>query len=387
MSKADGKSSGGPKNPSNLHELSEGLKPDSLIVAAGRPERTPDASVNPSISLTSTYVAPNGIGYGRSGNETWTALESAISGLEGGKTLLFSSGLASIAAVFALLPAKSTIVASRNGYTGTMYWLKRLESERICEVRYVNIADTDEVLAALKGANFLWLESPTNPALEVADLPKIIPAAKALGLRVGVDNTFATGLIQQPLSMGADISMNSVTKYIAGHSDLIMGSLSMNDADLFARLELERKQGGAIPGSMEVWLALRGLRTLDVRLERAQKNALELATRLSKHPAVQSVRYPGLPSDPHHARAASFMKGFGAIISFEVKAGAAEAERVCGASKLIVHATSLGGVETLWERRHRWQGESEHISESLIRLSVGIENVEDLWVDIEQALL
>jgi cystathionine gamma-synthase len=186
--------------------------------------------------------------------------------------------------------------------------------------------------------------------------------------------------------MGADISMNSVTKYIAGHSDLIMGSLSMNDAELFARLELERKQGGAIPGSMEVWLALRGLRTLDVRLERAQKNALELATRLSKHPAVQSVRYPGLPSDPHHARAASFMKGFGSIISFEVKAGAAEAERVCGASKLIVHATSLGGVETLWERRHRWQGESEHIPESLIRLSVGIENVEDLWVDIEQAL-
>lgn len=370
----------------SLHKLAHGLHPDSLIVAAGRPERTPDASVNPSISLTSTYVAPNGIGYGRSGNETWTALESAISALEGGKTLLFSSGLASIAAVFALLPTRSIIVASRNGYTGTMYWLKRLETERNCEVRYVNIAETDEVLAALKGANFLWLESPTNPALEVADLPKIIPAAKALGLGVGVDNTFATGLIQQPLAMGADISMNSVTKYIAGHSDLIMGSLSTHDSALFSRLELERKQGGAIPGSMEVWLALRGLRTLDVRLERAQKNALELATRLSKHPAVQAVRYPGLATDPHHARAASFMKGFGAIISFEVKAGAAEAERVCGASKLIVHATSLGGVETLWERRHRWQGESIHISESLIRLSVGIENVEDLWADIEQAL-
>jgi cystathionine gamma-synthase len=370
----------------SLHELPDDLRPDSLLVSAGRPERTPGASVNPSISLTSTYVAPNGIGYGRSGNETWTALESAISALEGGKTLLFSSGLASIAAVFALLPTRSIIVASRNGYTGTMYWLNRLETERNCEVRYVNIADTDEVLAAIKGANFLWLESPTNPALEVADLPKIIPAAKALGLGVGVDNTFATGLIQQPLAMGADISMNSVTKYIAGHSDLIMGSLSTHDSALFARLELERKQGGAIPGSMEVWLALRGLRTLDVRLERAQKNALELANRLSRHPAVQSVRYPGLATDPHHARAASFMKGFGAIISFEVKAGVAEADRVCGASKLIVHATSLGGVETLWERRHRWQGESTHISESLIRLSVGIENIEDLWADIEQAL-
>jgi cystathionine gamma-synthase len=374
----------------SLHELPDDLRPDSLIVAAGRPERTDAAAVNAPISFTSTYIASpdaqTSLGYGRSGNETWTALESAISGLEGGRTLLFSSGMAAIAAVFALLPSRSVIVASRNGYTGTMYRLQHMESQRECEIRYVDIADTDQVLAALKGANFLWLESPTNPALEVADLPKIIPAAKALGLGVGVDNTFSTGLIQQPLVMGADISMNSVTKFMAGHSDLILGSLSMNDTALFSRLTLERKQSGAIPGAMEAWLALRGLRTLDVRLERAQKNALELATRLSKHSAVEAVRYPGLPNDPHHATAASFMKGFGAVISFEVKGGAAKADLVCNSSKLISHATSLGGVETLWERRHRWQGESTHISESLIRLSVGIENVEDLWADIEQAL-
>lgn len=362
------------------------LHPDSLIVTAGRPEPTPGSSVNTSVSFTSTYIAPTGIGYGRSGNETWSALEDAISAIEGGSTLIFSSGMAAISAVFALLPHHSIIVASRNGYTGTMYLLQKLESDNNCEIRYVDISNTDEVLAALHGANFLWMESPTNPALEVADLPKIIPAAKALGLGVGVDNTFATALNQQPLAIGADISMNSVTKFIAGHSDLIMGSLSMNDEALLSRLTMQRKQGGAIPGAMEVYLALRGIRTLDVRLERAQKNALELATRLSTHPAVEAVRYPGLPTDPHHQRAASFMRGFGAIISFEVKAGADAADRVCTASKVIAHATSLGGVETLWERRHRWEGESEHIAKSLIRLSVGIENVEDLWADIDQAL-
>jgi cystathionine gamma-synthase len=362
------------------------LRPDSWIVAAGRPDRTADASLNAPISFTSTYVAPNVIGYGRSGNETWSALESAISGLEGGQTLLFSSGLASIAAVFALLPDHSIIVAPRNCYTGTMYWLKRLESERQCTVRYVDVADTADILEALRGANFLWMESPTNPALEVADLPVIIAAAKKLGVGVGVDNTFATGLLQQPLAMGADISMNSVTKFLSGHSDLIMGSLSINDEALFNRLATERKQGGAIPGAMEVWLALRGLRTLDVRLERAQKNALELARRLQEHPNVESVRYPGLPSDPFHKVAASFMKGFGAIVSFEVKGGSQAADKACNSSELIAHATSLGGVETLWERRHRWEGESVHIPENLIRLAVGIENVEDLWADIDQAL-
>ena len=366
--------------------IEQNLHLDSLVVAAGRPHRQSDASVNAPVSFTSTYVAPGAVGYGRSGNETWSALEEAISALEGGKTLLFSSGMASINAVFSLLPHRSIIVASRNGYTGTMYLLKKLEAENQCEIRFVDIANTQEVLAALPGANFLWIESPTNPALEVADLPTIIPAAKAIGLGVGVDNTFATGMLQQPLGMGADISMNSVTKFIAGHSDLIMGSLSMHDDALFARLTMQRKQGGAIPGAMEVWLALRGIRTLDVRLERAQKNALELAKRLSSHPAVSAVRYPGLPTDPHHERAASFMKGFGAVISFEVTAGPEAAERVCAASRLITHATSLGGVETLWERRHRWEGESEHISKSLIRLSVGIENVEDLWNDIESAL-
>jgi cystathionine gamma-synthase len=232
----------------------------------------------------------------------------------------------------------------------------------------------------------LWVESPTNPALEVADLPLIIQAAKQAQLIVAVDNTFSTALIQKPIELGADISMNSVTKFLAGHSDVLIGSLSISDPVIFNKVTDARKFGGAIPGPFEAWLALRGIRTLSVRLERAQLNALELATRLQSHPAVERVRYPGLPTDPHHARAAKFMKGFGAVISIEVKGGATAADKACESSKLISYGTSLGGVESLWERRHRWGSESPTIPINLVRISVGLENIEDLWRDIEEAL-
>ena len=180
--------------------------------------------------------------------------------------------------------------------------------------------------------------------------------------------------------------MNSVTKFLAGHSDVLMGSLSINDEALFTRIETQRKLGGAIAGPMEAWLALRGIRTFPIRVKAASESALELAKRLSQHPKVAAVRYPGLPSDPQHARAKSFMRGFGAVLSFEVKGGAEDTDRVCDAAKLITNATSLGGVESLWERRRRWPAESLQVPENLIRLSVGLENVEDLWSDIEQAL-
>ena len=364
------------------------LRPASAVVAAGRPEVTPDGELNPSISLNSTFHAPNqiGSGYGRFGNQTWSALEEAISALEGGRTLAFSSGMAAISAVFNVLPHGAVITASKNGYSGTMTLLRKLTESGRVDVRYVDVSNTAEVLEALPGTVLLWLESPTNPALEVADLPTLIAAAKQLNCGVGVDNTFATALNQQPLDMGADISMNSVTKFIAGHSDVVMGSLSISDPALFTRIEDQRKLGGAIAGPFEAWLALRGLRTLAIRLRQSQESALELATRLSKHPKVSKVRYPGLPTDPHHQTAKKFMTGFGAVLSFEITGTAADADKVCSASTLISQATSLGGVETLWERRHRWSAESPSIPENLIRLSVGIEDVEDLWADIESAL-
>jgi cystathionine gamma-synthase len=238
------------------------------------------------------------------------------------------------------------------------------------EVRFVDITNSEEVISAMKGAALLWLESPTNPCLDLADLPTLIAAAKKLTIGVGVDNTFATPLVQQPLSMGADIVMHSVTKFLAGHSDVVLGSLSISDPALYKRLEEARRFNGSIPGPFEAWLALRGIRSFPVRFRAAEKNAQQLVTRLQAHGKITKVRYPG----------------FGAVISFEVDGSAEQAEKVCESSHLITHATSLGGIESLWERRRRWALESPSVPEQLIRLSVGCEHVDDIWQDIEQAL-
>ena len=361
-------------------------RPETIAITAGRPAVTPDSALNPPISLNSTFTSGGPIGYGRYGNETWTALEAAIGALEGGQTLSYSSGMAAVSAVFSTLPVGAKVVASNQGYSGVMTLLGNLSAAKKINATLVSIADIDEVIAALDGADLLWLESPTNPSLDVADLPALIKAAKMQNIIVAVDNTFATALVQQPLSMGADIVMNSVTKYLAGHSDVVLGSLSTNSPAHFKVLEDARKFNGAIPGPFEAWLALRGIRTFPIRFARASENALELAKRLSQHPLVTRVRYPGLPTDPQHDKAKSFMKGFGAIVSFEYAGSAQATDRVCASSKIITFATSLGGVESLWERRRRWPIESASVPESLIRLSVGCEDVEDLWADIDAAL-
>jgi len=362
------------------------LATESKVVAAGRPAKQPDGALNPPIALNSTFHEGGPVGYGRYGNETWSALEEAISVLEGGKTLLFSSGMAAISAVFSLLPEGAVIVAASNGYQGTTTLLKKLHESEKLKVRFVNLANTDECLAAIPGAQMLYLESPLNPLLEVVDLPKIIAAGKSAGCGVVVDNTLATPLLQNPLALGADISIHSVTKYLSGHSDLILGSLSTNDQALYGRLEQSRRYGGAIAGPFEAWIALRGLRTFAIRMQRSQENAMELATRLSKDSRISKVRYPGLATDSYHSLAKSFMKGFGAMISFDVNANVEQVDLMCNSSKLITNATSLGGVESIWERRRRWATESATVPENLIRFSVGIENVDDLWADIQQAL-
>ena len=344
---------------------------DTAAIIAGRPERKPGAPLNAAISLNSTFTAGGEIGYGRFGNESWSALEEAITALESGhSTLAFSSGMAAISAVFSLLPHGAPVVASDQGYSGTMSLLKKYHEQGRLEVRFVDIADTKEVFAALMGAAFLWIESPTNPGLDVAEMALIIGEAKKRNMGVGFDNTFATPLNQKPLTFGADIVMHSVTKYLAGHSDVILGSLSTKDAALHARLQDARVSYGAIPGPFEAWLALRGIRTFPLRFTKAQENAAALAKKLVGHSSVTNVRYPG----------------FGAIISFEIAGDAAAAERVCDGASLIINATSLGGVETTWERRRRWQLESHSIPENLIRISVGCENVDDLWRDIDTAL-
>ena len=346
------------------------LHPETSAISAGRPDSAPDASVNPPLFLSSTYHAGGPIGYGRYGNQTWSALESAIAELEGGPTISFSSGMAAISALFSILPVGAPVVASHEGYSGTMGLLNQHHATGRLEVRFVDITNTAEVVTAIKGAALLWLESPTNPCLDVADLPALIAAAKKQNIGVGVDNTFATPMVQTPLAMGADIVMHSVTKFLAGHSDVVLGSLSISDPALFKRLEESRRLNGSIPGPFEAWLALRGIRTFPVRFRAAETNAKTLVTRLEKHSKVTKVRYPG----------------FGAVISFEIDGNAENAEKVCESSRLITHATSLGGVESLWERRRRWAAESPSVPEQLIRLSVGCEHVDDIWQDIEQAL-
>lgn len=346
------------------------VDPRTAAVTAGRPDFLPSNGVNFPIDLNATFHAGGDKTYGRYENSTWHALESAIATLEGGETLIYSSGMAAISAVFALLPVGSVVVASNQGYSGTMSLLKNLSAQERIDVRLVSVSKTDEVLAALPGSALLWLESPTNPMLEVAEVETLIAAAKRLNVGVGMDNTFATPINQRPLQLGADIAMNSVTKYLSGHSDVLMGSLSTNDPALKVRLEEQRRLGGAIPGPFETWLALRGLRTFPLRMERASLNAQELHPLLAAHAKVSKVHYPG----------------FGAVISFEIAGDADAAERVCSASTLITHATSLGGVESLWERRRRWPSESESVPENLIRLSVGCEAASDIWLDIQNSL-
>ncbi|CAN2184323.1 MetC Cystathionine beta-lyases/cystathionine gamma-synthases [Candidatus Nanopelagicaceae bacterium] len=346
------------------------IHPETSAITAGRPEAAPDASLNPPLVFSSTYHAGGPIGYGRYGNESWSALEAAIGELEGGATLSFSSGMAAVSAVFSILPIGAPVVASNQGYSGVMGLLNQFNSTGRLEVRFVEITNTEEVIAAMKGAALVWLESPTNPCLDVADLPALITAAKKFGIGVAVDNTFATPLVQKPLTMGADIVMHSVTKFLAGHSDVVLGSLSTNDQALFKRLDEARRFNGSIPGPFEAWLAVRGIRSFPVRFRAAESNAKELVKRLGEHSKVTKVRYPG----------------FGAVVSFEVDGTAEQAEKVCESSKLITHATSLGGIESLWERRRRWALESLSVPEQLIRLSVGCEHVDDLWADIEQAL-
>ena len=248
----------------------------------------------------------------------------------------------------------------------------------------VDVSDTAAATAAAGRADLLWLESPTNPLLQVADLAAVCTAAKQAGARVAVDNTFATPLLQRPLDLGADIVMHSATKFLGGHSDLLLGIAVAADPAVAAALRHGRELAGATPGALEVYLALRGIRTLAVRLDWAQRSAQELARRLAEHPAVTRVRYPGLADHPGHGIAARQMRGFGAVLAFDV-ADAATADGICQRLRIISAATSLGGVESTIERRAKLPGQ-EHLPPGLLRLSVGCEHVEDLWRDLTHAL-
>jgi len=361
------------------------LTPASWLVAAGR-RAEPGAPLNVPLVPASTFVLGDERAYSRDdGTPTWEALETIVGGLEGGTAVAFASGMASVAAVFDQLAAGATVVLPADCYQGVVGLATAGQSRRGWTVRTLPGDDTAAWIHACESADLLWLESPSNPLLTVADLPAICAAPRKSGAIVAVDNTFATPLNQRPLDIGATVSIQSATKFIGGHSDLLGGIATTKDSRVAEALGESRKLSGATPGALEAFLAVRGVRTLAIRLERAQRTAMELATRLEAHPNVGKVRYPGLASHPTHAVAARVLQGFGTIVSFDVRGDAAAADAVCASVRLVRHATSLGAVESTMERRARIPGQA-HLPPSLLRLSVGIEDVDDLWNDLDQAL-
>ena len=377
-----------PHLPGDNVRYMDGLQPESVVVAGGRPARTADAPLNPPIVLSAPFHHGVDNRYLRvESSETIRSFEAAVGALEGGEAIAFASGMAAAAAVVEGQPAGSVAVAPAAAYGGiSLLFAEQVRLGRMT-VREVDITDTTATVAASTDADLIWVESPTNPLLGVADLPPIVEAAHTVGATVCVDSTFNTPLVVRPLDLGADVVMHAATKALAGHSDLLMGVLVTRSPERAEALRTRRIRTGAMPGALECYLALRGLRTLAVRMERAQANAMRLAARLSEHPRVSRVRYPGLPSDRFHERATRLHRGYGTVISFDIDGSAEDAEAVCERVELITHATSLGGVESLIERRARYETDAaQGTPPSLLRLSVGIEHIDDLWADLSRAL-
>ncbi|HEX8212468.1 MAG TPA: PLP-dependent transferase [Longimicrobium sp.] len=362
-----------------------GVKPESWLVSAGRGAE-PGAPLNVPLVPASNFIIGSGRDYSRDdGTPTWEALEEVIGGLEAGRAVAFSSGMAAIAAVFDQLSAGAVVVLPDDCYQGVGGLVAAGAERGRWSVQRVAVEDTAGWIRACGEADLIWLESPSNPLLTVADLEAVCAAPRKPWAIVAVDNTFATPLNQQPLELGATVSLQSATKFIGGHSDLLAGVATTREDALWHALRRSRELNGATPGTLEAYLAVRGARTLAIRLQRAQQTAMLLAERLAAHPLVARVRYPGLPSHPTHATARRVLKGFGTIIAFDVDGGAEFADAVCQRVRLIRHATSLGAVESTMERRAAIPGQG-HLPPSLLRLSVGIEDAEDLWADLNSAI-
>jgi cystathionine gamma-synthase len=342
------------------------LSPATIAVIAGRPTAAGDP-LNQPIVLASNFRS--GGEYTRThGTDTWAALEAAVGELEGGRAIAFASGMAAAAAIVYSLAPKIVVIPTFS-YLGVRSLLSEYQSQGHVELRPVDITDTAKVAAAAVGSDVVWVETPTNPTLDVADLPAIAAASRDAGAHMVVDSTFATPLLQRPLEHGAAIVLHSGTKFIGGHSDLLIGLCVTSDDVIYERLVQARTFQGATPGALEAFLALRGLRTMPIRLAAMQRNAVELVERLRTHPAVAEVRYPGQ----------------GAMVSFVLAGGATAADALCAGVSILVPATSLGGVETTVERRQKYAGDA-HVPPGLVRMSVGIEDVEDLWADIDANL-
>ncbi len=360
---------------------------NTIAVQAGRPARQPGAPMNTPITMSSTYVHDATLEYGRDGNVGWGALETALGALDGGRAVAFATGLAAATAIADLAPLGGSVVLPTVSYYGVRNIFERLQAAGRLHVRMAPADDTGAVLAAANGADMVWVESIANPLMIVADIPAIAAGARERGAITVVDATFASPLRQRPLELGADIVLHSATKLIGGHSDLLLGAAVCRDDAHADRLVAHRHDYGAIPGELEAYLALRGLRTLAVRLDRAEASAAELARRLAAYQHVSKVNYPGLPGDSQRERASRVLReGSGSMLSFEVAGSVEQTDAFLARLRLVTHATSLGGVESLIERRARYAGDASVVGPTLCRLSVGIEDVQDIWADLDGAL-
>ena len=377
---------------------------DTLAVHAGvSPDPTTGAVMTP-IYQTSTYAQTGinehkGYDYARSDNPTRSALQAALAALEGGRYgLAFSSGMAAIDTLARLVAPGERIICGNDLYGGTFRLFDKVLAPTGVRFTFVDTADPAAVAAELarEPARLVWLESPTNPTLRLADIAAISAAAHAAGAQVAVDNTFASPALQRPLALGADFAVHSTTKYIGGHSDVVGGAIVTSDAAAYERLKFLQNAVGAVPGPMDCFLTLRGIKTLALRLRAHCANATAVAQFLEDHPAVASVIYPGLESHPQYELARRQMAGPGGMVSFTLRGGEAAARAVATHTRLFTLAESLGGVESLIElpaaMTHASVGGAEALAAGfavpagLVRLSVGIEHVDDLIADLGQAL-
>ncbi len=373
----------------------------TLSIHAGQePEPTTGAVMTP-IFQTSTYaqVSPGkhqGYEYSRSDNPTRTAYQNCVAALEGGKYgLAFASGLASIACVMHTLQAGDHVICSDDVYGGTFRIFDKVFKKMGIDFSFVDLSDLNKARAAFKAnTKVLWLETPTNPMLKILDVQALTTLARDKGVLSVVDNTFMSPYFQKPLALGADIVMHSVTKYINGHSDVVGGMLVTNNDKLHTDLKFYQNSVGGVPAPMDCFLVMRGIKTLHVRMERHAENAMTVAKFLESHPAVEKVIYPGLESHPQHAIARKQMSGFGGMITFLIKGGLPEARSFLEKVKVFTLAESLGGVESLIEHPAIMTHASVPLEnrkalgilDNLVRISVGIEDIDDLIADLKQAL-
>lgn len=371
---------------------------ETLAIHAGQPPDPTTGAVMPPIYQTSTYVQSEvgvhkGYEYSRTDNPTRSALQACLAALEGADFgLAFASGMAATDTLLRLISPGQHVLVGDDVYGGTYRLLDKVLHGYGVLFNHVNMADLAAVAAALRPeTRLVWLETPTNPMLRLADIAAISQLAHEAGAKVAVDNTFATPFLQQPLALGADFAVHSTTKYLGGHSDVVGGAILTSDHEAYQQLKFLQNAIGAVPGPLDCWLVLRGLKTLALRMERHCANARRIAAFLAEHAAVARVHYPGLPTDPSHALAVRQMRDFGGMISLVLKGSETAARQMVTSTRLFALAESLGGVESLIEHpasmTHASVADSAlAVDPGLVRLSVGVEHVEDLLADLEQGL-